>query len=67
MFCAMRRGHLVPPFSCMVFGRIAAQWGAWENGIPPTAQPTGHAAQNPRLLAAFEALARARSRASESR
>lgn len=46
-----------PTFSCRLFAQIASMWGAWRNGIPPTAG--GYVQQNPRLLAAFAVLDRA--------
>lgn len=44
-----------------LFAIIAAQWADWrERGIPPGCEWRGRGAQNPRLLAAFAVLDRAR-------
>lgn len=60
-----RPGVSPPAFSHPCFGFILAQWTAWKQGICPSSEPRGYAGQNPDLLAAFDALSRAESRAHE--
>lgn len=54
------------PFSCRLFGQIAARWGEWQRGIPPSRGWTGRGAQNPYLLAAFARLDQAEARAQQA-
>jgi hypothetical protein len=42
---------------------VEAAWLDWERGIPPTREWLGRGGQNPRLLAAFAALDRAKVKA----
>lgn len=49
------------------FSQIIREWQDWKNGIPPSREWSGRAAQNPHLLAAFNAINRAEGRANETR
>lgn len=60
---ALGRRVSPPPFTLRLFGELAALWGDWKQGIPPTREWRGRGAQNPRLLLAFATLERAHARA----